>query len=230
MSTLGSLGSVGVWRAVAEASLDPQRPPAAESRASAPRRSFADHLRPRAAHAESPAAKAPDGFVQRVASMAARLHVRPGDLMAVMRFESGLRPDAINPATHAVGLIQFLPHVAADLLGLPPGTPDRDRRAVEAFAAMTADEQLDYVERYLERVLAGRGAGSLRDTYMAVLYPAAVGRGDGYVIARRAGESAFERAVYRQNAPLDIDADGAITAGEAAARVAGQGQAPRPAG
>ena len=49
----------------------------------------------------------------------------------------------------------------------------------------------------------------------------ALGRGDGYVIARADSESAFGRAVYRQNAGLDANADGIITAGEAASRVSG---------
>jgi hypothetical protein len=158
-------------------------------------------------------------FESRVAAIAGRLHLRAEDLLAVLRFESGLRPDAVNPTSHAVGLIQLLPRTAADLLGLPPGSADRERRAVETFAAMSADEQLDYVEAYLDRVLGGRGATNLRDAYMAVLYPAAVGRGDAFVIARAGGPSALERAVYRQNAALDADGDGAITAGEATSRV-----------
>ena len=55
---------------------------------------------------------------------------------------------------------------------------------------------------------------------MAVLYPEGVGRGDAFVIGRQEGGTAFDRAVYRQNAALDADGDGTITAGEAAARVA----------
>ena len=140
--------------------------------------------------------------------------------MAVMRFESGLRPDAVNPSSRAVGLIQLLPRNAADLLGLPM-TPDREARAVQAFASMSADEQLDYVEAYFTRALGGHGAANLRDAYMAVFYPAAIGQGGDYVIARAEGESAFGRAVYRQNAGLDANGDGVITAGEAASRAAG---------
>jgi hypothetical protein len=206
-------------------------------RTSAGPRSFAQHLR------DAPQRPA-DSMAERVTAIAERLGVRPSDLMAVMRFESGLRPDAVNPATHAVGLIQFLPRTAADLLDLPrptapayPGagaTPaqlaeyrrasgeyrralsDRDDVAVRAFASMTADEQLDYVERYFERVLQGRRSLTARDTYMAVLFPAAVGRGDGYVLGRVDAPDAFGRAVYRQNAALDANGDGTITAGEAA--------------
>jgi hypothetical protein len=191
------------------------------------RTTFAEAQRapPRALASPAPSARVapsgPDGsFEQRVAAMAGRLHMRAGDLMAVMRFESGLRPDAINPASRAVGLIQLLPRTAADMLGLPM-TPDREARAVRLFAAMSAEDQLDYVEAYLDRVLGGRGAASLRDAYMAVLYPAALGHGDGYVIARADGRSAFERAVYLQNEGLDVNGDGVITAGEASLRVGG---------
>jgi hypothetical protein len=167
----------------------------------------------------APSTSSSASFEARVAGIAERLRIRPGDLMAVMRFESGLRPDAVNPTSHAVGLIQFLPHTAADLLGLPM-TPGRDARAVEAFAAMSTDEQLDYVEAYLDRALGGRGASNLRDAYMAVLFPSAVGHGDGYVLGRVDSDTAFERAVYRQNEALDSNRDGIITAGEASACVA----------
>lgn len=226
---IGSVG-VGVEHAVVAASLDavrwqatPAPPPHGKS--------FAEYLhasRPPTASPTSSVVRPPpsiastslgEGFEQHVAAVAGRLHIRAADLLAVMRFESGLRPGAINPVTHAVGLIQFLPHTAADLLGLPPGLPGRDRQAVETLSSMSADEQLDLVEAYLEKALGGRPAG-LRDTYMAVLYPAAVGRGESYVIARADGTTAFERAVYRQNAQLDANGDGTITAGEAAARVA----------
>jgi hypothetical protein len=214
---MNRIGSVGVWHGVVAASLDVGSQTTPTPHPSGPRKSFAEHLRKR----PTPRTPAPTlgTFGQRVAALAEGLRIRPDDLLAVMRFESGLRPDAINPTTHAVGLIQFLPRTAADLLGLPPEQPDRERCAVEAFAGMSADQQLDYVEAYFERVLGGRGTSSLRDTYMAVLYPAAVGGGDAYVIARADGNSGIERAVYGQNAPLDTDGDGAITAREAAAQV-----------
>jgi hypothetical protein len=233
------IGSVGVEKAVVSASLE-----AASWQTAKPVAPFASHLRPApspsitgrpapttprpapspppsgARQAVVPVDPTRGSFNERVAAIAGRLRMRPEDLMAVMRFESGLRPDAVNPTSHAVGLIQLLPHNAADLLGLPM-TPDRNARAVEAFSAMSADEQLDYVEAYLDRVLQGHGASNLRDAYMAVFYPSAVGQGDGYVIARADGESAFGRAVYRQNAGLDANGDGVITAGEAARRVGG---------
>ena len=220
------VGPVGVGKVVVQASLEaPSWKPAAT------KIPFVAHLRstrpaptttpPVPTPRPIPAATRSEGtFEERVAGVAGRLHMSPRDLMAVMRFESGLRPDAINPTSHAVGLIQLLPQHAADLLGLPM-TPDRNARAVQAFASMSADEQLDYVEAYLDQVLHGHGAANLRDAYMAVFYPSAVGRGDSYVIARADSESAFGRAVYRQNAGLDANGDGVITAGEAAGRVGG---------
>lgn len=212
------VGSVGVGRTVVAASLEAGSWPAGVRKTS-----FSEHVTP-ACHrpplAPCPVAPRDGTFEERVARMAERLHMRAGDLMAVMRFESALRPGAINPTSHAVGLIQLLPRNAADLLGLP-ATPDREARAVQVLAAMSADEQLDYVEAYFERVLGGHGAANLRDAYMAVLYPAAVGHGDGFVIARADAESAVGQAVYRQNAGLDANGDGVITAGEAARRVGG---------
>ena len=212
------IGSAGVANAVVAASLDARVLPAVAPRTA---RAFEVARPPAAASrpAPAPARTPPTSFEARVHDVAARLRVAPRDLMAVMRFESGMRPDAINPTTHAVGLIQFLPSTAADLLGMPH-TPGREARAVAAFAAMTADEQLDYVEAYLDRVLGGRGAASLRDAYMAVLFPSAVGHEDGFVLGSADSDSAFGRAVYRQNAGLDANGDGVITAGEASAAVA----------
>jgi hypothetical protein len=215
------VGSAEVGRSIAEGSRE-----AGAQCATLARTRFgevhAPPVRAVARRAPVPVTTAPKGgsFQERVAAIAGRLHMRTDDLMAVLRFESGLRPDAINPTSHAVGLLQLLPRTAADLLGLPM-TPDREARAVRTFATMSADDQLDYVEAYLERALGGRGAANLRDAYMAVLYPAAVGHGDAFVIARVDGDSTFERAVYRQNAGLDVDGDGVITAGEAALRVGG---------
>jgi hypothetical protein len=102
--------------------------------------------------------------------------------------------------SNAVGLIQFMPSTAAAL-----GTSS------DALAAMTATQQLDYVKLYLTPY-RGR-LKTLEDVYMAILYPAAIGRGSDYVLFS-SGTTA-----YSQNAGLDTDGSGFITAGEAAARV-----------
>jgi hypothetical protein len=171
------------------------------------------------------------------------------DLLAVMNHESGLNPAKINPTSNAVGLIQFMPDVAADLLGLPkPKAPthaavmrtpqdfadyqralteyntqmrERRREAVDRVAAMSAEEQLDLVEKFLERAAGGRRLDSVRDVYMAIFWPAGIGKGPDYVVARAEGATAWERLVYAQNKGLDTNGDGVITAGDVAASVGG---------
>ncbi len=167
-----------------------------------------------------------DDFHSQVAAIATRVRCHASDLYAVMWFESRLNPAIRNPMSHAVGLIQFLPSTAADLLGLPKSMPGRGGLAAAAFERMSPEEQLEQVEAYLEKASNGRSIETLRDLYMCVFYPAAVGKGDGFVIARADDASAFGRLVYALNAGLDATRDGVLTAGEAASVVAGAARAP----
>jgi hypothetical protein len=78
------------------------------------------------------------------------------------------------------------------------------------LAAMGSVHQLDYVERYF----AGQhGLRTLEDVYMAILYPAAVGQPDTYVLFRKGTRA------YTQNAGLDIDNDGVVSKFEATSGV-----------
>jgi len=142
-------------------------------------------------------------FRDKVRQIAARLETNPNFLMAVMSFESGatFSPSVKNQAgSGAVGLIQFMPATAH---GLATTTTE--------LAAMTAEAQLDFVERHF-RPFAGR-LQTLEDTYMAVLLPKAVGKGRDFVL--------FERPsiAFTQNKGLDIDGDGRITVADASSRV-----------
>lgn len=141
-------------------------------------------------------------FRQKVAEVAQRLQMDPVHLMAVMSFETGesFSPSERNRHTGATGLIQFMPATARSL-----GTSTTQLRQ------MTPERQLDYVERYL-RPYTGK-MDSLEDAYMAVLWPAAVGKGPDHVLFRKPSRE------YRQNNGLDINNNGAITAREAAAKV-----------
>ncbi len=142
-------------------------------------------------------------FKNRVIGIALELEVSVDFLMAAMAFESGgsFSPSVKNAAgSGAVGLIQFMPSTAKDL-----GT------TTESLAAMTATRQLEYVREYF---LPHRARlHTLEDVYMAILYPAAIGTGASHVLFRR-GTTAYD-----QNKGLDSNGDGAITVGEAAARV-----------
>lgn len=129
----------------------------------------------------------------------------PNWLMAIMDFESGgtFSPSIRNAAgSGAVGLIQFMPQTAM-LLGT----------TTEALAAMTPEDQLDYVVQYFFPHRGGMH--SLADMYMVVLWPAAVGKPDDYVLFDR--EDLTHPARYFQNRGLDLNKDGKITKAEAAA-------------
>ena len=124
----------------------------------------------------------------------------PDDPMACMAWESGrtFSPSVRNMAgSGATGLIQFMPAIALKL-----GT------SVAALAAMTAEQQLDWVFRYFEP-FRGR-LKNLGDFYMAILWPAGIGKPDSFVLWDRATRP----TTYRQNIGLDVNRDGAITRGE----------------
>lgn len=152
-------------------------------------------------------------FKEKVIRIAEDLGTDPNYLMAIMSFESGgtFSPSIRNAAgSGATGLIQFMPSTARAL-----GT------TTDELAGMTRERQLDYVARYFAPY-RGR-LNSIEDAYMAVLYPAAIGRGGDHVLFR-AGTTA-----YRQNSGLDSNRDGRVTVREAATPVRQRlGQPTRP--
>lgn len=129
----------------------------------------------------------------------------PAWLMACMAWESGetFSPGIKNMAgSGATGLIQFMPNTAIAL-----GT------TVGKLATMTAEEQLDYVHAYF-KPMTGR-LNNLGDVYMAILWPAGVGKPEDYVL----WSQATRPTTYRQNAGLDVNKDGIITRAECVAKV-----------
>lgn len=112
--------------------------------------------------------------------------------------ESGLWVGMVNGVQPIVtgnsGLIQFMPATARGL-----GT------TTAALRAMTDMEQLDYVELYFRH---NRGRlKNLGDVYMAILWPAGIGKPDTYTLWDRETRP----TTYRQNAGLDRNKDGSIT-------------------
>jgi hypothetical protein len=100
-------------------------------------------------------------------ALSGQLGIDPAWMANVIQFESRWNPQAVNRSTGASGLIQFMPSTAKGL-----GT------TVEAIRRMTAGQQMQYVAAYFRRF-----RGKLRsqeDVFMAVFYPAAVGRGASY--------------------------------------------------
>lgn len=152
-------------------------------------------------------AKVSATFRARVRWMADALGVPADDIMAAIAWESGRTFDAAvkNMAgSGATGLIQFMPKTALAL-----GT------TTAALARMSAEDQLNYVYKYF---LPYKGRlKNLGDLYMAILWPAGVGRPDSFVLWERGKHP----TTYRQNAGLDLNRDAAITRGEALAKVTG---------
>ena len=146
-------------------------------------------------------------FINKVFEISNILDVEPNWLMACMAFESGktFSPSIRNAAgSGATGLIQFMPQTAAAL-----GT------TTDKLSKMSAVSQLEYVLRYFEPS-AGR-LKNLEDVYMAILWPAGVGKSLNYVLFDKADVKYPKR--YVQNAGLDIDRNGKVTKGEAANKV-----------
>lgn len=147
-------------------------------------------------------AKVSPVFRERVWWICDTLGINPDDLMACMAWESGrsFAPDKKNLAgSGATGLIQFMPATAKGL-----GT------TTAKLAAMTAEDQLNFVYKYF-RPWDGK-LKSLSDTYMAILWPKAVGEPDDYAL--------FTGGIaYRQNAGLDLNKDGKVTKAECSAKL-----------
>ncbi|MHA6160965.1 hypothetical protein ACX3X6_08685 [Pseudomonas sichuanensis] len=143
-------------------------------------------------------------FRARVREIGQALSLDPNWLMAVMGFETGFRfsPSIRNAGSSATGLIQFIERTAIAL-----GT------TTAKLARMTAVQQLDYVESYY-KAYAGR-VHDLGDAYMAVLWPAAIGRPDSYVLWQK--DTGPYQLEYARNSGLDSNHDGTITKAEAAA-------------
>jgi len=157
-------------------------------------------------------------FRDRVRQMARNLASRatPDDYMACMAWESGrsFSPSKMNMAgSGATGLIQFMPSTARSM-----GT------TTAALSAMTAEKQLDWVEKYFAP-FKGR-LNDLGDLYMAILWPKGVGKPMDYVL----WDKSSSPITFRQNSGLDTNKDGVITKAEAVGKVYGllaEGKLPR---
>lgn len=145
-------------------------------------------------------------FRSALAEMALSLGLDPSYIAAVMAIETGrtFSPSIQNPFTNATGLIQFMPATARAM-----GT------TVDALKRMSAVGQLEYVKRFFRPHVGRIRPNVPGDYYLAVFYPAYIGRDPGTVIFS-AGDTG-----YAQNAGLDKNADGLITVGDVTGTVDG---------
>ncbi|MNP88958.1 hypothetical protein D3C85_13520 [compost metagenome] len=127
------------------------------------------------------------------------------ELMSCMAFESGgtFSPTIQNGAgAPYYGIIQFGAAAAKDA-----GT------SIPALLKMTNVQQVQYVYNFF-KPYKGKLKG-LSDMYLRILYPVAVGKPEDYVLFSENGRG----RAYAQNHGLDVNRDGKITKGEAAAKV-----------
>lgn len=143
-------------------------------------------------------------FLDAVRVVSARLGIDANWLMAVMYAESRLSPQAQNKkfpfsgGGYATGLIQFTPDTARAL-----GT------SVDELYHMNNVEQMGWVEKYFLPYV-GR-LKSYADVYLAVFFPAAIGKPDNWVFEAR---NLSRASVARSNPIIDIDGNGEITVSE----------------
>ncbi len=167
--------------------------------------------------------KVDERFVTKVISICDALDMPrgdgPSDLMSCMAWESAetFRSDIRNAAgSGATGLIQFMPDTAIAYFHTPAQInkmtkqqkTDAGKAACERLAKMTPFEQLDYVYQYFRPYRSK--LQNLGDVYMAILWPAGIGKSDSWVL----WDSKSRPTTYRQNAGLDVNKDGVITRGE----------------
>lgn len=132
-------------------------------------------------------------FAKGLIKLAKRLKTKPQWLLAVMRNESKLNPQAVNKSSGATWLIQWMPDTARSL-----GT------STSALKQMSNVEQLPYVEKYFKSIWAIGKMNSLTDVYSAVFFPAAVWHADdsSYVFEAKwlsAGKVAKSNPMFNKN-------------------------------
>lgn len=113
--------------------------------------------------------KVSQAFIDKVVNISGSLGIDPNWLMFIMNYESaGTFSPSVSNKSGATGLIQFLPSTAIGL-----GT------TIEVLSSMTAEEQLDWVYKYLKPY-----KGDMVDyytTYLAIFYSAALNQPDTFI-------------------------------------------------
>lgn len=155
-------------------------------------------------------------FLEKVVLIADEVGTDPSFLLTQFWGESGFNPQAhlnsskgamkssvdpttIGKSTIGGGLFGLMRQWAKPAVGV----------AFDDFMHMDALEQLDYARKFY---LGAKGKlKTMNDVFIYTFYPAALGKKDSYVIARK-GEP-----TYDQNKHFDTNKDGDITKGEAAA-------------
>lgn len=153
-----------------------------------------------------------DEFYNKIIKISKDIKCDPNDLMGIINLESaGTFDPAKKNSIGATGLIQFLPDVTEKDInnGAARDYVKRVGKRTSELAKMSAEEQLDYVEKYLKSWIKEKGIKGQIDgatLYSLVFWPKAANKDENYVIAHEGSK------VYTQNPLLDKDnSDKAIT-------------------
>lgn len=137
-------------------------------------------------------------------------------LMPCMHFETGgtFSAKTKNAAgSSGTGLIQFMKATHAGMIKQYPALAKLAPTHVD-LAKLTDVQQLSFVYYYFKSFGGDLSKWALEDVYMAILYPAAIGKPLGWAMPWKFGSLA-----YKQNSGLDLNKDEHITKAEAAAGV-----------
>jgi tape measure domain-containing protein len=134
-------------------------------------------------------------FLAKLIREATKRGIDPDQLLNVMAVETAgtFNPKARNPTSDASGLIQFLPSTAQGL-----GT------TTAAIRSMSGVEQLDYVFKYLDKMIRQFGPLDTQSRLYASIGAGSVSDDDNAVKFRRGSEA------YRKNKGWDVNHDGLI--------------------
>jgi len=143
-------------------------------------------------------------IILKIKELAKKLDVEEEWIYKLFYYESRGNPQAINPVSGAVGLIQFMPSTARNL-----GTTPED------LHKMSIDQQLEYVEKYILKIKGNRHLNSFLDLYLAVFYPHAINKNQNYILGQHISEEHAKR-IAKQNKGIDKagNDDGLITVKE----------------
>ena len=144
--------------------------------------------------------KVSKAFADKMISRSPELPIEPDWLMFLMDWEDASTFSPSNENSFGcIGLIQFCP----DYQGADFKTIAGVQYKMSIIQAMTAEDQLDLVFDYLKEIQKAKGRfATYYDLYFAILFPAAYGQADDYVLNTKT------------NMVFDMNSDGLVTVGE----------------
>lgn len=137
-------------------------------------------------------------FIRVLINISNRLGIDPNWLMFLMDWESGISSTREN-SFGCLGLIQFCP----DYSGGSYKTINGVTYDLQSLKMMLPEDQLEVVYQYLAEIQKDKGKfDDYYDLYFAILFPAAYGKPDNYVLDTQT------------NQIFDLNRNGSITVGE----------------